>query len=83
MDIEGIVLDTLASISGKPRATLSVDTPLGSGVVMDSLEFVEAVMKIEEVVGIELPDGETAKLKSIGELVALCERLKAEADASA
>lgn len=78
MDLEAIVLDTLADLSRKDRATLSVETPLGNGDLMDSLDFIEAVMKIEEAVGVELPDTETAKVKSIGELVELCRRLRAE-----
>jgi len=41
---------------------------------MDSLDFVEAVMVLEEVLGIEIPDGEAEHLGSPREVVDCLER---------
>ena len=53
------------------------DTPLRSGELLDSLDTFEAVVDIEDHLGITLTDGDIEQCKTAGDLMSLCERLVA------
>jgi len=57
-----------------PRAKLSADSRFDRDLGLDSLDFIQLVMAVEQGLGVKLDDGEAAKTKTIADLIALAKR---------
>ncbi|MGZ3145057.1 acyl carrier protein [Lentzea chajnantorensis] len=58
-----------------PEDRMGLDDQLREGYGMDSLGFVELRVRCEEVFGVEIEDGALAGLMTLGDVLALVERL--------
>ncbi|MFA4839665.1 MAG: acyl carrier protein [Candidatus Neomarinimicrobiota bacterium] len=63
--VQEIVADKLGVEKSKIKMEASFIDDLGA----DSLDTVELIMKMEEEFGIEIPDEEAEKLKTVGDVV--------------
>ncbi|PIS28608.1 MAG: acyl carrier protein [Candidatus Marinimicrobia bacterium CG08_land_8_20_14_0_20_45_22] len=63
--VQEIVADKLGIEKSKIKMEASFIDDLGA----DSLDTVELIMKMEEKFGIEIPDEEAEKLKTVGDVV--------------
>lgn len=52
-----------------PNKELTESTSVVDDLGADSLEVIELIMKMEEEFGVELPEEETTKLKTVGDIV--------------
>lgn len=78
MDVEATVYRVIAALRTGPAVEVGADLRLGEGQGIDSLSFVELVLRVETALGIRLPDEEVAGVQTAGELVALCKEKLAE-----
>lgn len=67
--VKGIVVDKLGCDPEKVTAEASFITDLGA----DSLDTVELIMDFEKEFGIQIPDAEAEKIKTVGDAVAFVE----------
>jgi acyl carrier protein len=70
--VQEIVADKLGVEKTKITPEASFIDDLGA----DSLDTVELIMKMEEEFGIEIPDEEAEKLKTVGDVVNYLDNLK-------
>ena len=63
--IKEIIIDQLSV----DESMVTADTNLMKDLEADSLDAVEIIMAIEEEYGIEIPDEEAEKFKTVGDLV--------------
>ena len=63
--IKEIIVDQLSV----DESMVTADTNLMKDLEADSLDAVEIIMAIEEEYGIEIPDEEAEKVKTVGDLV--------------
>ena len=70
------VLRLLAESAGCEVSDITGDTPLRGGLI-DSLDTIDALVDIEEELGIVVSDSEFASALTVGDLLSLCERLVA------
>ncbi len=49
--------------------SITIDTRLNEDLNADSLDVVEILMALEDEFGVEIPDEETEKMKTIGDVV--------------
>jgi len=70
--VQEIVADKLGVEKTKITSEASFIDDLGA----DSLDTVELIMKMEEEFGIEIPDEEAEKLKTVGDVVNYLDNLK-------
>jgi acyl carrier protein len=73
MDIEAAVYRVIADLRTDRTADVGPGWRLIEENGVDSLFFVELVLRLEATLGISLPDEEVAGVQTAGELVALCE----------
>ena len=71
MDVEATVYRVIAGLPTGPAVDIGPDFRLGDDQGIDSLFFVELVLRVEAALGIALPDEEVAGVRTAGELVAL------------
>ncbi len=69
-----LVLEAIAKAAKVSKDTLKDETDIVKDLGLDSLDIVEMTMELEEKSGVTIPDGEFAKISTIGELVALVDR---------
>ena len=67
--VKGIIVEQLDVSEDKITPEASFIDDLGA----DSLDIVELLMAIEEEYGLEIPDDEAEKLKTVGDVVAYIE----------
>lgn len=60
--------EVLAVLADKAGAELALDAPYPG----DSLALVELVMDLEDALGVDLPEDEVTRTRTVGELVDLC-----------
>lgn len=72
MDIEAAVYGVIAKMSGGNGEEVGPDWTLTEAHGIDSLYFVELVLRVEMALDIRLPDEEVAGISTAGELLALC-----------
>jgi len=70
--VQEIVADKLGVEKTKITPEASFIDDLGA----DSLDTVELIMKMEEEFGVEIPDEEAEKLKTVGDVVNYLDNLK-------
>lgn len=68
-EIRNDVVRILREDFGYQNECLSPDTRFEADLGMDSLEFVELIMYVEEDHNITIPDDDAEKLRTIGELI--------------
>jgi acyl carrier protein len=56
-------------LMGEPGFQVTLETKLDEDLDIDSLDRTELVMSVEEEWGIDLPDEDAEKLKTVGDLV--------------
>jgi acyl carrier protein len=66
-DVEGTVLDVVSDRLGVARDELHRETRFIE--IGDSLDAVEIVMELEDTYGLRIPDEDSEKLKSIGQVI--------------
>lgn len=67
--IRGKVLNMIAEYFDKPEQDLNDSTSFINDLGADSLDLVELLMKFEEEFGIEIPEGESSKIQTVGDIV--------------
>jgi acyl carrier protein len=75
MDALQIIREFLSEQYGIPPETITPETPLDK-LGIDSLMFFDLVFEFEAKLGVRAPNEEIAGLKTIGELIALVDKLK-------
>lgn len=78
-DLEARVKQILTTRLGMPPEEITADARLVDDLGMDSLDAVELAIAMERQFKIELSDDQIAKLHTVGDIVALVQRLMAEA----
>lgn len=56
--------------------SVTLDTRLGEDLNADSLDIVEMLMSLEDEFGVDIPDEEIEKMKTVGDVVAYIENNK-------
>lgn len=56
--------------------SVTIDTRLGEDLNADSLDIVEMLMSLEDEFGVDIPDEEIEKMKTVGDVVAYIENNK-------
>ena len=69
------IADMLAEQLGIPKAKITLDSKIVDDLGADSLDVVELLMQLEDVTGKTVPDEEVTKIKTVGELVEVIEKL--------
>ncbi len=57
-------------------ATVTLETRLGEDLNADSLDIVEMLMALEDEFGVDIPDEEIEKMKTVGDVVSYIENNK-------
>ena len=68
-EIQGKVVDIIAKSFKLDPAAVTLEKSFQDDLGADSLEIVELVMALEEEFGIEIPDEEAEKIKTVGNAV--------------
>ncbi|HEY7585333.1 MAG TPA: acyl carrier protein [Candidatus Deferrimicrobiaceae bacterium] len=76
MSVEKKVKEIVAEQLGKDEGEITTSASFIDDLGADSLDIVELVMKMEEEFGIEIPDEEAEKIKTVNDVV---EYIKAHA----
>jgi acyl carrier protein len=64
-------LDEFADVALAPREQVSLDTPLESLEMWDSMAQVSAIAMIDEKLGAQLPTGSLGACKTVGDIIKL------------
>lgn len=65
----------LAEQLGIPQSKITLDSKIVDDLGADSLDVVELLMQLEDATGKTVPDEEVTKIKTVGELVEVIEKL--------
>lgn len=76
-NIESQVIDIIVDQLGVDREKVTSDAKFVEDLAADSLDTVELVMAFEEKFGLEVPDEDAEKLKSVADVVSYIEEHKA------
>jgi acyl carrier protein len=68
------VIAIIAEMLGKPEDSINESSHFVDDLGADSLDLVEIIMAIEEAYGLEIPEGEQEKIKTVGHAVAYVEK---------
>jgi acyl carrier protein len=69
MSVEKKVKEIVAEQLGKDEGEITTSASFIDDLGADSLDIVELVMKMEEEFGIEIPDEEAEKIKTVNDVV--------------
>jgi acyl carrier protein len=69
-DTEKEVIAIIAEQLAKPEDNISEKSHFIDDLGADSLDLVEIIMAIEEKFGIEIPEGEQEKIRTVGDAIA-------------
>lgn len=69
MDIQGKIIQLVSDATKTESANIKTETNFIDDLNLDSLDMVELMMKMEDEFGIEIPEDDTEKLKTIGDVV--------------
>lgn len=73
-----IVRDILVDQLGINEEMVTPDTSLVEDLGMDSFDSVELPLQIEDELGVEIPEGDFEKCRTVGGLILLVDKLKQE-----
>lgn len=76
--VEERVIELVCERLGVNKEQVSRQTSFIEDVGADSLDIVELIMGLEEEFGINIPDSEAEKIKTVGEAIDYIEREKAK-----
>jgi len=76
--VEGKVFDLVAEQMHVEKNKIRRSTRLIEDLKADELDFVNIVMATEERLAIEIPDEQAERVKTVGEMIDLVERLKSK-----
>ena len=65
----GIVLNSLAEISGKPREQITEDMNLIADLDIDLPDALRLRVEIEDALGLEISDDDAAAMNTVGDLL--------------
>lgn len=65
----------LAEQLGIPQSKITLESKIVDDLGADSLDVVELLMQLEDATGKTVPDEEVTKIKTVGELVEVLEKL--------
>lgn len=68
------VIKIIAEETKTNPSQISVETHFVNDLNLDSLDIVELMMKMEDELGIEIPEEDTEQIKTIGDLVKYIEK---------
>jgi len=77
-DLEGHIRQILVNRLGLPAEDITLDARLQEDLGVDSLDAVEMAIAIERQFDVGLSDDQVASLKTVGDMVALVQRLAEE-----
>ena len=64
--IRATILDPISSIAPEiDTATLAPDKPLRDQIDLDSMDFLNVVIRLHEVLGVDIPESDYAKLATL------------------
>ena len=70
------VIDVLNGYTEADRSAITRDSLLVEDLGLNSVSYFSIIFDLEEALGIELPDDDTPKLKTVGDLVDYLESLE-------
>ena len=70
-----IAISVIARISGVPAESLRPEMELVADLDMDSAKALELLVELEDRFDVEIDDDETAKLNTVGDIVAFLDSL--------
>ena len=70
------VIDVLNGYTEADRSAITRDSLLVEDLGLNSVSYFSILFDLEEALGIELPDDDTPKLKTVGDLVDYLENLE-------
>ena len=70
------IRESIAAQLNIPVDSIKIDSRLIEDLKADSLDIVELVMGLEESYGIEIPDEDLPKIKTIGDIISYIEAAK-------
>ena len=71
-----VIRESIAAQLNIPVDSIKIDSRLIEDLKADSLDIVELVMGLEENYGIEIPDEDLPKIKTIGDIISYIEAAK-------
>jgi acyl carrier protein len=75
MESRETALAVLARIAGRQRAELTAEKNLVGDLGIDSPKAIELMLELEEAFGVEISDHDAASMDTVGDLIALADRL--------
>lgn len=74
-DVPAMVMQVVAAVvqDNGSDAVVTLQSRFGPDLEMDDLDIGEVIMKLEEITGTQLPDGEIGERSTISDLIALVE----------
>lgn len=69
------IAQMLAEQLGIPQSKITLESRIVDDLGADSLDVVELLMQLEDATGKTVPDEEVTKIKTVGELVEVIEKL--------
>ena len=69
MELQQKIINLVGDATKSDTATMKEATSFVDDLNLDSLDMVELMMKMEDEFGIEIPEDDTEKLKTIGDVV--------------
>lgn len=73
MNIKGRVIEVICMMFDLKEVEITMESELEE-LGMDSLDGVELIMELEEEFGIEIPDEDAEKVKTVGQIVTYIEK---------
>lgn len=75
MAVSDKIIKIIADQLNKDASEITREQELVQDLGADSLDAVEIIMNIEEEFGIEIPEEEASKIKTVGEIIDVIEKL--------
>lgn len=69
------IVEILSEQLGIPQSKITLDSRIVDDLGADSLDVVELLMQLEDATGKTVPDDEVTKIKTVGDLVEVIDKL--------
>ncbi|MDJ0651759.1 MAG: acyl carrier protein [Simkaniaceae bacterium] len=76
MSVEQLVIDVIVHQLGLDREEVSAEKSFVEDLNADSLDLTELIMTFEEKFGLEVSEGETERLRTVGDIIKFIEEKK-------